>query len=199
MVFQIGVNTKFLRTSAHYATPLWVIWLFKWLTAQPLYGSFGIKGISIRFYECVYSCLSYPASFMHCIIICVLSGCTIFFHLPHKWHDFWKHMCIYWTWNMSFDFLYRFCLKHLWAHSQNCEKRAVVLSCLSVLMEQPGSSWMDFHEIWYLSIFRKSVKKIQFSLKSDKNNEYFTWRQIYIYGHMSLSSPQNDKCFRQKF
>ena len=30
-------------------------------------------------------------------------------------------------------------------------------------------------------IFRKSVDKIQVSLKSDKNNGYFTWRYMYIY------------------
>jgi len=40
-----------------------------------------------------------------------------------------------------------------------------------------------------LSIFRKSVEKIQVSLKSDKNNGYFTWcRPIYIFNHISLSS-----------
>jgi len=31
-----------------------------------------------------------------------------------------------------------------------------------------------FYEILYLIIFRKYVEKIQVSLKSDKNNEYFT-------------------------
>jgi len=40
-----------------------------------------------------------------------------------------------------------------------------------------------------MSIFRKSVPKIQVSLKSDKNNRYFTWRPIYIYDHISLNSP----------
>ena len=45
----------------------------------------------------------------------------------------------------------------------------------SVRMEQLGSLWTDFHEISYLRVFRKSVEKIQVSLKSDKNNEYFTW------------------------
>jgi hypothetical protein len=47
-------------------------------------------------------------------------------------------------------------------------------------MEQLVSHWTDFHEIWYLSIFRKSVQKIQVLLKYDKNNGYFTWRPIYI-------------------
>jgi len=41
-------------------------------------------------------------------------------------------------------------------------------------MEQLSSQWMDFHEILYLNIFRKPVYKIQVSLKSDKNNGYFT-------------------------
>jgi len=37
-----------------------------------------------------------------------------------------------------------------------------------------------------VSIFRNSVEKIQISLKSDKNNWYFTWRPIYIFYHISL-------------
>ena len=53
-------------------------------------------------------------------------------------------------------------------------------------MEQLGYLWTDFHEIWY-EYFRKPVEKIQVSLKSDKNNGYFTWRPIYIYINISLS------------
>jgi len=41
-------------------------------------------------------------------------------------------------------------------------------------MEQLGSHLSDFREIWYFGIFRESVEKIQVSLKSDKNNGYFT-------------------------
>ena len=37
-------------------------------------------------------------------------------------------------------------------------------------MEQLGSHSTDFHEIWYLRVFRKYVEKIQLSLKSDENN-----------------------------
>ena len=49
---------------------------------------------------------------------------------------------------------------------------------------------MDFHEIWYLSIFRNSVAKIQVLLKSNKHNRYanFTWRPTYIYDNISLIS-----------
>ena len=45
---------------------------------------------------------------------------------------------------------------------------------LSVRIEQLGFLWTDFHEILYLSIFGKSVDKIQVALKSYKNNGYFT-------------------------
>jgi hypothetical protein len=37
-----------------------------------------------------------------------------------------------------------------------------------------GSHWKDFHEIYYFSIFGKSVEKIQVSLKSGANKECFT-------------------------
>ena len=61
--------------------------------------------------------------------------------------------------------------------SQNCEKRQLALSflsiCPSVCMEQLGSNWTDFNEILYLSIFGKYVETVQVSLKSDNNNGYF--------------------------
>ena len=61
-----------------------------------------------------------------------------------------------------------------WARLQNCEKRLLASSCPSVRMEQLGSHWTDFYEILYLSTCRISVEKIQISLKSDKNNGYYT-------------------------
>jgi len=52
----------------------------------------------------------------------------------------------------------------------------VIISFASVCpsLWQLCSHWMDFRKIWYLSIFKKSVKKIQVSMKSDKNKEYCT-------------------------
>jgi hypothetical protein len=44
---------------------------------------------------------------------------------------------------------------------------------LSVLVEQLGSHWIDFHEIWYLDIFRKSLDKFQISSILDLHIEYF--------------------------
>ena len=48
--------------------------------------------------------------------------------------------------------------------------------CVSDRMEQLGFHWTDFHEIWYLSTFRKSIEKLQVSLNSDRNNGYFALR-----------------------
>jgi hypothetical protein len=42
-----------------------------------------------------------------------------------------------------------------------------------VRMEQLVSHWTDFHEIWYLNIFRKYVEKIEVLLKGEENTEYF--------------------------
>ena len=57
---------------------------------------------------------------------------------------------------------------------------------LSVRMEQLGFHGADFHEIWYLRILRKSVEKVQVLSESEKNEEYFIWRPIYIF---IISSP----------
>jgi hypothetical protein len=42
-------------------------------------------------------------------------------------------------------------------------------SCPSVCMKQLSFHWTDFDETWYLSLIRKSIEKIQVSLKPDKN------------------------------
>jgi hypothetical protein len=66
-----------------------------------------------------------------------------------------------------------------------------------VRMEKFGSHSTDLQEIGYLSIFRKFVREVQTSSKSDKNNGYFTRRPIYIYDHISLNSSCNVKSLGQ--
>jgi hypothetical protein len=46
--------------------------------------------------------------------------------------------------------------------------------CLSIRMEHLCCRRKDFHEIWFLNIFRNFVTKVQVSLKYGKNNGYFT-------------------------
>jgi bisphosphoglycerate-dependent phosphoglycerate mutase len=66
------------------------------------------------------------------------------------------------------------------------EKPLLTLPCLSVRMEQLGSIWTDFHEIWELNIFRKSFGKVQGLLKSNNNNGYSKKRPTYICDSFSL-------------
>jgi len=53
-------------------------------------------------------------------------------------------------------------------------------------MEQLGSNVTDFYGILCLIIFRKSVKIIEVTLTSDKNNGPFTWRP-YAFLNISRS------------
>jgi hypothetical protein len=48
--------------------------------------------------------------------------------------------------------------------------------CLPVGTVQLGCHWTDFHEVWYLSIFRKYFEKIQVLLKRD----WQEWRVLYM-------------------
>ena len=55
--------------------------------------------------------------------------------------------------------------------------------CLSVCQSARNNltpTEREFHEISYMSIFGKSVKILQVSLKSETNNGYFTRRPIHI-------------------
>ena len=49
-----------------------------------------------------------------------------------------------------------------------------------VRMEQTGSHLLDFHEIWYLKIYKNSVEKTEVCLKSGKNKRVF-YVQIYVH------------------
>ena len=56
---------------------------------------------------------------------------------------------------------------------------------LCVRMKQLDSHWKDFDKTWCLGFFRNSVKKIQVSLKSKKNNVCFTLT-LHIYDNIFL-------------
>jgi hypothetical protein len=61
-------------------------------------------------------------------------------------------------------------------------------------MEQLSSHWMNFHEVWYCGVL-KTCKEISSFVKIWRNNRYFMWRPIRIYGHILLTS-WNEKRFR---
>ena len=51
-----------------------------------------------------------------------------------------------------------------YARWQNCEKRLLASSCLSVRMEQLGYHWTDFHETWYSRVFFENLlRKLKFN------------------------------------
>jgi hypothetical protein len=62
---------------------------------------------------------------------------------------------------------------------------------LSVRLEQFGSHWMDFHEIWCLFIFRKYVQTIKASLMLENKKVHFTWTAVWL-DHISLTSSYNE-------
>jgi hypothetical protein len=49
-----------------------------------------------------------------------------------------------------------------------------------------------------VKVFRTCIERVQVSLKSDKNNGYFTWSCSHIYDNISLKSSWNEKWRRQK-
>ena len=66
----------------------------------------------------------------------------------------------------------------------------VMSVCITARTEQLGSHWTDIHEIWYFSIFRRSVEKFQVPLPSVKNNGYLT-RRLHNMAHgLSMLNTQ---------
>ena len=57
----------------------------------------------------------------------------------------------------------------------------VVVVRPSVRMEQLGSTRKKKNMKFYISVFLICRVFLQVSLKSDNNNQYFTWRPMYIY------------------
>ena len=68
------------------------------------------------------------------------------------------------------------------------KKRLLASSCLSVRPEHLGSQLMDFHEIWYLCIFRKYVGKNLSFMGIWQDQWVFTWRPMWICNNISLNS-----------
>ena len=68
---------------------------------------------------------------------------------------------------------------------------------LSICMKQLDSHWMDFHEILYLSIFRKSVEKISSFIKIwQELLVLYMKTNIHFWSYLTQFYSQNEKCFR---
>jgi hypothetical protein len=95
---------------------------------------------------------------------------------PVTWHQITRTKTLF-----SRVFLWGIFAK-LWKATTSC-----LSVCPTIHIEQLVAHQEDSHEIWYLGIFRKSVKKIQVALQLDKNDKYFTWLSRYIFILLSAS------------
>ena len=147
------------------------------------------QGIDLRLFAFM------PLTSLHHFLIYALS----FFGPTHFDWFTWISLRLYFLWKYQKDNSIRNIV-----HSQSCEKRLLALTCLSVHLSirlhrttrLPLEGF--FVKFSYPSIFLKSVLQIPVSLKSDKNNGYFTRSLIYIFDHILLDSSQNENYFRQK-
>ena len=79
-------------------------------------------------------------------------------------------------------------------------RKATVSSCSSIRRSAwnnsaPAGQILMKFDIW---IFFKKFQKIQISLSSDKNKQYFTWRQIHIFYPIHLRMKHfSDKSCRE--
>jgi hypothetical protein len=86
--------------------------------------------------------------------------------------------------------------------SQNCEKRQLASSCLSVYLplcpsaRNKSTPTRRIFIKFYTSTCEKYVEKFRVSLTSDENNGYFTWRAIYVFDHRWLIYFWNEKCLK---
>jgi len=120
----------------------WRIWMYIWRSFIATVCGLLLFAVSSAIWYSIYFQLSY---LLHSMFDSFHSG--IIFNWPHnlylKVHIF---VC---------NSVFRLVRKSI---KSGCWLRHVYQT---IHKEQIGSNLTDFHEIWYLSIFRKSVKKIQ--------------------------------------
>ena len=126
------------------------------------------KATNILYSECMFVALVIQHAMNMChIVICGLSGSTIFFHITSQTARFSKKKS-YWTRNVWFDFLYNFCLKCFSLY----EKLSAIWSNVH------RSSWKyplfssDFDETWIFSTYFRKCTQISNCIK--KNSETFS-------------------------
>ena len=128
------------------------------LTSLSSYRTFNYLRVSI--------CPALPYTRVSCTCFIALSACVaLTSSFPYS--PFLLHSSCLWT-VFLYDFVLQFffCSLISFIFQAACAKlRKATISfvtpaCLSVRVEKPGSHWTDFHEILYLSVFRKSGEQI---------------------------------------
>jgi hypothetical protein len=84
---------------------------------------------------------------------------------------YWNNRCLFSdTHKIHKNKLWTCCILWQIAKFRNTTISFVVSLCSSVVVEQLYNDRKDFSKIWYFKFYRKSVKKLNFSLNFDKNN-----------------------------
>jgi len=121
-----------------------------------------------------------------------------FFRWTQAITDWWSYYYSTYMYSYKRDFHWQFVCSHLeiclFGFFAKLQK-ATTSFIMSVRPSVPLSAWNNsapteriFMIFGILSYFRKSVMKIQVSLKCDKNNWYFMWRPIHILHQISIST-----------
>ena len=73
-------------------------------------------------------------------------------------------------------------------------RKAAVTIVMSVRMGQLGSHWTDFHEIWYLIIFRKYVQKSRTRIKGNLHEDQYTFSIISRSVILKMKKASDKSC-----
>jgi hypothetical protein len=122
------------------------------------------------FWVCACS-LCYPACKAHVpfyIALCVLSVCTAFPHYLINGSTFGKP---FWTSNVSFDSLYKFCLKY-----SHLKIRQHVITNVQSLPVKCPLCCLSFNQNWNFSTDFRKIRKYQISRKT------FQWGPVVPWG-----------------
>jgi hypothetical protein len=143
--------------------------------------------ILLYYIICIYFIIFIILYYYFIIVYCIV----VFYYTYVLYYIILRNIILYYIRKVFRKYAETFRNPILKALSRKCDKLLLALSCLpvrpDVSMKQLGSHWTDFHEVWYLSILRKSVEKIQFSVMYVKHNGNFMWRRTYICDNISLN------------
>ena len=117
--------------------------------------------------------------------------------VPCRWDEHQK--CLYFSYLPSiraFHFLTGFPFLRAFPKLRKATTSFAMSVCLSTWNNSvpTGRIWWNF----MFETFSKIRRENSISLKPDKNNWYFTWERFRVYDNISLISPQNGTCFKQK-
>jgi hypothetical protein len=105
---------------------------------------------------------------------------------------------------ISFSFFFTILFFYAWFHFLGAFGKfrkvtiGFVMSVRLFARNNSARSALTFVKFWTCIYYSKICRENSTYVKSFNQQRYSTWRTNYIHYHISLSSSQNYKCFRQK-